>query len=156
MYTMEAIAAAEKARTLSSFTTEEGWKLGVMARELCMERKLPVTICVEKCGQVVFQCALEGTTPDNDRWMAGKRNVVRLTHHSSLYAKVKVASRGGDLEEALGLSRLEYRCVGGSVPVLVSNVGVVGSLTVSGLADTEDHELVMELLQRFRDMQEQK
>lgn len=154
MYTMEEIVAAEKERALDSFTNEDGWKLGLMARKICMERNLPMTICVEKCGQVVFQCALEGSTPDNDRWMEGKRNVVRLMHHSSLHTKVKVASREGGPEVALGLDQLKYRCFGGSVPIIVNNVGVVGSLTVSGLADTDDHELVMEILKMFKEAQQ--
>ncbi len=35
---------------------------------------------------------------------------------------------------------------GGSFPLTVAGVGVVGSVTISGLTDREDHELAVEAL----------
>lgn len=147
--TMQEIIQAEESRTLPRFTHEDAWSMGLMARALCRERALSVSVSVEKCGQIVFQCAMEGTAPDNDRWMEGKRAVVRLTHHSSLYTYEKLQAAGKSQRERMFLDDLRYYCVGGSVPICVAGVGVIGSLTVSGLSSAEDHTLAMEILERY-------
>jgi len=50
----------------------------------------------------------------------------------------------------MALSSLEYMFFGGSIPIRVEGIGVVGTLTISGLKDTEDHALAVELLQAFK------
>ncbi|MGM7668264.1 heme-binding protein [Microbacterium sp. A93] len=41
-----------------------------------------------------------------------------------------------------------YAAHGGSFPATVSGTGVVGSITVSGLAQADDHALVVEALEQ--------
>jgi uncharacterized protein (UPF0303 family) len=40
----------------------------------------------------------------------------------------------------------DYAEAGGSFPLAIDGTGVVGSVTISGLADRDDHELVVEAL----------
>jgi uncharacterized protein (UPF0303 family) len=50
------------------------------------------------------------------------------------------------LLERYGLPIADYASHGGSFPLTVAGTGVVGSVTVSGLAQRDDHELVVEAL----------
>jgi uncharacterized protein (UPF0303 family) len=51
-----------------------------------------------------------------------------------------------DTLEARGLPTNDYASHGGSFPLIVKGAGVVGSVTVSGLPQRADHELVVEAL----------
>ena len=48
--------------------------------------------------------------------------------------------------EKHALPAVDYAADGGSFPVCVEHAGVVGSVTVSGLPQRDDHELVVEVL----------
>ena len=56
------------------------------------------------------------------------------------------------LQDLAGSSRLDidqYAAHGGAFPVIVRDVGVVGTVTVSGLPQEEDHRLVVQVLREF-------
>lgn len=50
----------------------------------------------------------------------------------------------------MGLPETEFVASGGAVPIFVRHVGLVGVATVSGLPDTEDHQLVVTAIQDLR------
>ena len=53
---------------------------------------------------------------------------------------------GANLFEKYALSMADFAAHGGSFPVCVQGAGVIGSITVSGLPQRADHELVVEAL----------
>jgi uncharacterized protein (UPF0303 family) len=112
---------------------------------MAQERGLAVVIDVRRFGQPLFYTALDGTTPDNVEWVRRKGNVVARFHRSSygvgLHWKLK-----NDSLEARGLPINDYASHGGSFPLIVEGAGMVGSVTVSGLPQRADHELVVEAL----------
>jgi uncharacterized protein (UPF0303 family) len=114
-------------------------------RAMAEERGLSVVVDVRRFGQPLFYTALKGTTPDNVEWVKRKSNVVARFHRSSygvgLHMKMKI-----DSLEARGLPINEYASHGGSFPLAVKGAGIVGSVTVSGLPQRADHELVVEAL----------
>jgi uncharacterized protein (UPF0303 family) len=53
---------------------------------------------------------------------------------------------GRSFSERYSLPDADYAAHGGSFPLHVAGTGVIGSLTVSGLPQREDHNLVVEAL----------
>jgi uncharacterized protein (UPF0303 family) len=67
-------------------------------------------------------------------------------HRSSYAVGLKLKLKNETLEEQQGLAAADYATHGGSFPLAVEGAGVVGSVTVSGLPQRADHELVVEAL----------
>jgi len=59
---------------------------------------------------------------------------------------LKLKAKNETLADQQGLSLADYATHGGSFPLTVVGAGVVGSVTVSGLPQRADHELVVEAL----------
>ena len=129
------------------FDHNTAWTLGLTLRELAISRKLPVVIDVRRFGnpeQPLFYTALPGTTPDNPRWVQRKSNVVARFHRSSYQVGLHLQNTGATFSEKYALPDTDYATHGGSFPIHVTGTGVIGSVTVSGLPQREDHNLAVE------------
>jgi len=143
------IVAQESTLTLPEFGPEIAWQLGVLLRELAVARRLPLVIDVRRLGsphQPLFYCALNGTSPDNARWVARKINVVARFHKSSYHVGRLLEQSGLSFGARYGLPEEDYAPHGGGFPLSVEGAGVVGCVTVSGLPQRDDHSLVVEAL----------
>lgn len=143
---LEQIGRQERELVFPQFNTETAWEIGVRLRSMAAERTLPVVIDVRRFGQSLFYAAMEGTTPDNAEWVRRKSNVVARFHQSSYAAGLKERLKKQTLLESQGLTISDYCTHGGSFPLTIAGAGVVGSVTVSGLPQRSDHELVVEAL----------
>jgi len=143
---LDKIAQQEKELQLPRLDSEVAWDLGVRLRTLALERGLAVVIDVRRFGQPLFYAALESTTPDNVEWVRRKNNVVSRFHRSSYAVGLKLKAKDETLSEQQGLALSDYATHGGAFPLNVAGAGVVGSITVSGLPQRADHELVVEVL----------
>jgi uncharacterized protein (UPF0303 family) len=146
---LAAILRQEAELILPAFDSETAWRLGVSLRELAVARKLPVVIDIRRFGhphQPVFYTALAGTTPDNARWVERKSNVVARFHRSSYQVGLQLKNTNTTFAEKYSLPDGDYATHGGSFPLKVTGAGVIGSITVSGLPQREDHNLVVEAL----------
>jgi uncharacterized protein (UPF0303 family) len=141
---LERIALQERELKLPRLDAQLAWELGTLLRGLGAERRLPVVIDVRRFGQPLFYAALDGTTPDNVEWVRRKSNVVARFHRSSYAVGMKLKAKNETLAEQQGLPLMDYATHGGSFPLAVEGAGVVGSVTVSGLPQRADHELVVE------------
>jgi len=143
---LELIARQEKELILQRFDADDAWKLGVRLRELAFSRQYAVAIELRRFGQQLFYTALAGATPDNAEWIRRKANTVQRFHRSSYAIGLDLKLKDSNLTEKFGLSMSDYAAHGGSFPLNVAGAGVIGSLTVSGLPQRQDHELVVEAL----------
>lgn len=143
---LDRIALQESELVFPRFNTDTAWELGLRLRTLAAERGLAVVIDVRRFGEPLFYAALEGTTPDNIEWVRRKSNVVARFHHSSYAVGLKEKIKNETLLESQGLPVADYATHGGSFPIAVAGAGVIGSVTVSGLPQRADHELVVEAL----------
>ncbi len=143
---LERIAFQERELRLQSFDARVAWEIGSRLRRLAAERGLKLVIDVRRFGQPLFYAALDGTTPDNAEWVRRKSNVVARFHRSSYAVGLTLKLKGTTLLDRYGLPVADYAADGGSFPLIVENAGVVGSVTVSGLSQRDDHNLVVEAL----------
>lgn len=143
---VEQVEAQERELVLTRFTHDDAWRLGRHLVDLATERGLPVTVDVRKGPQQVFHAAREGTTADNDSWVERKVRVVERFGASSYLVGLRARAQGQDFNAKHQLALQEYAAHGGAFPVRVDGVGVVGVVTVSGLAQGDDHVLVVEAL----------
>ena len=143
---LNTIRLQEQELHFSRFDEDVAWQLGMRVRELAVAQKFGVVIDVRRFGQALFYCALPGTSPDNPEWVRRKGNVVARFHRSSYAIGLELQQSGGTLMEKHGLSLADYAVHGGSFPIRVASAGVIGSVTVSGVPQRSDHELVVEAL----------
>jgi len=146
---LAAILVQEATLTLPGFSPEIAWQLGTTLRELGVARQQPLVIDVRRFGsphQRLFCCALPGTTPDNARWVERKVNVVARFHKSSYHVGLLLQQSKLSFGERYGLPEEDYAAHGGGFPLHVAGAGIVGGVTVSGLPQREDHNLVVEAL----------
>ncbi len=139
----------ERELVLATFTHDDAWRLGTLLVSLATERDLPVTIDIRHGDQQVFHAARPGTAPDNDSWIERKVRVVRRFGGSSYLVGQRAKSRGTTFEAQHQLPLQEYAAHGGAFPIRVAGVGLVGVVTVSGLAQADDHALVVEALRAY-------
>ena len=143
---LEMIAKQERELVFPEFDEEIAWKLGSRLRELAFARRLPVAIEIKRFGQPLFYGALGGSTPDNAEWVRRKANIVMRFHRSSYAIGLELKRTNSTLTEKFELPSADYASHGGSFPLKVAGAGVIGSVTVSGLPQRADHELVVEAL----------
>lgn len=126
-----------------------------MAREIADEiiyeaRKNNQQICMEIfCfNKILVQYSMDGCTPDNNNWLFRKRNAVLHFHHSTYYLWVKNKKDASNLVTKYGLKLSDYCIVPGGFPIIMKNGSLIGSISVSGLADAKDHELIINVLHK--------
>jgi uncharacterized protein (UPF0303 family) len=143
------LEAQEQRLVFARFDNADAWRLGSAMVTAATERALPVTIDIRRHGQQLFHAALPGTTAENDAWIERKVNVVNRFAAASYLVGRRLAARGRTLDEELGVEPRLFAAHGGSFPVRVKDVGVVGTVTVSGLPQADDHAFVTEMIGAF-------
>ncbi|WP_371652923.1 MULTISPECIES: heme-degrading domain-containing protein [unclassified Streptomyces] len=149
-FTVPELEAQEAELELARFTYEDAWALGTLLRELAVARRAPVTIDIHRGAQQLFRCALPGSTPDNDAWVDRKRRVTERYAAASYLVGARFRAKNTTFEASSRLDPDTYAAHGGSFPLRVTGTGVIGTVTVSGLPQVEDHALVVEGLRAFK------
>jgi len=139
----------ERRLVFARFDNDDAWRLGSAIVSLGRERNLPITVDIRRHGHQLFHAALPGTAPDNDRWIERKIRVVERFNAASFLVGRRLAAAGRTLGPDEGIEPADYAPHGGSFPVRVTDVGVVGTVTVSGLPQADDHALVVEAIEAF-------
>jgi uncharacterized protein (UPF0303 family) len=143
---LQAIAHQERTLVFPRFDAGRAWQIGVLLREMAVARNHAIAIDVRTFGLPLFFSALDGTAPDNSAWVRRKSNVVAHFRRSSYGLALRLQQTSATLVDKYGLPPAEYAAAGGSFPITLAGVGAIGSVTVSGLTQRADHELVVEAL----------
>lgn len=141
---LEQIRAEEKELQFDRFGHDTAFALGSYLRGVALERGLGVVIDISLAGRQLFFVALEGSAADNAEWVRKKAATVMRFGRPSLAVRLECQAEGVTLEARAHVSADEFVWDGGSFPIIVKGTGVVGTVSVSGLPDVEDHALVVE------------
>ena len=139
----------EQELQFAKFNEAVAWQIGSQLVEQGRREKLPITIDITRGNHQLFHASLPGTSADNDEWVKRKVRLVYRFGHSSYYLGQLLKSKGKRIEEAYLISETEYAPHGGCFPVILKDTGVIGTITVSGLPQEEDHKLVVQTIRDF-------
>ena len=137
----------EKRLVFDRFDNDTALKLGTRILERARAEGKAIVVDISRGDQRLFYAALAGTSADNEFWVAGKIAVVKRFGHSSFYVGQKARLRGVDFAASSLVDNETFRAHGGAFPIIVANVGVVGTATVSGLPQADDHALVVAVIE---------
>jgi uncharacterized protein (UPF0303 family) len=146
---LEKISLQEKLLQFPRFDSETAWAIGSALKLAAEQRKVSVAIDIRLDDRPLFSYSMPGTTPDNWEWIRRKRNVVARYHRSSYAIGLKHQRANTTLESTTGLDIKDYSTHGGCFPIILAGTGCIGTITVSGLPQREDHQLVVSVLQKY-------
>ncbi len=130
------------------FTRQMAFNIGTRIAKEVLDNHLRVTVDIYLGSQQLYHFAGENTTYDQDEWIRRKRNVVMRFCMSSYEMALKLEKQNMTLYQKYTLDPKDYVAAGGSVPIIIRDVGVVGAITCAGLSSLEDHQLVCEAMKK--------
>lgn len=140
---LQAIEAEERELVLTRFDLEDAWRLGSTMRAAALAARMPIVIGITVGEARVFHTALPGSSADNDGWLERKTRVARRYGRSSYGVGMSFRAQGKDFDTSSRLDTARYAAHGGVFPITVRDVGVVGTVGVSGLPQADDHAFVV-------------
>ena len=134
----------------AGFNQTNALDLGLLLVELGTERSLPIAIDIRRGAHVLFHVSLPGATADNEVWVERKSRTAEQYAEPSLLVGLRGRLGGGRIEDNGWFDQTRYAAHGGSFPLYVKGTGPVATVTVSGLPQKADHDLVVEALTAFK------
>ncbi|WBS00658.1 heme-degrading domain-containing protein [Pseudoduganella sp. SL102] len=148
---LQALALQEQQLQFAAFSNADALAVGLRIVERARALGKAVTVDITRSGHQLFHHAMDGTTPDNADWVRRKNNVVQRYGRSSWHVGTRYRSRGKTFEADSGADARDFAAHGGAFPIILRGTGVVGTITVSGLPQEEDHEMVIAVLREYLD-----
>lgn len=146
---IEKLQALQQELVFEEFNCDTAWTIGSMLYERAKREKKVITISIVVNGHRLFYYSFEGTTPNNDAWISRKENTVNQFFKSSYEVALLMQIKKDNLTNRYGLPAEKYAASGGSVPIIIKSTGVIGTITVSGMAQNEDHYFVMDIIRKY-------
>ncbi|BBH23229.1 UPF0303 protein [Paenibacillus baekrokdamisoli] len=146
---LEQLKREEAILKFDSFTNETALQVGAKLVEVALQQNLPVTIDISRGDLQLFRATLPNSTKDADSWIRRKNRVVNQFSQSSYLIGTRMKLLNMTMQEFALLDPMEYAANGGAFPIVVENAGFIGTITVAGLSQEEDHELVITVLKQF-------
>lgn len=146
---LEKLLIEEKQLQFTNFNEDTAWEIGCWLVEYATQNELPITIDIRRGEHQLFHASRPGTSADNDEWVKRKVRLVNRFGHSSFYIGQFLKSEGKSIEEMFLLPESEYAPHGGCFPIITKGTGVVGTITVSGLPQEDDHKVVVQAIKHY-------
>lgn len=136
----------ERKLIVHSFSNKLAMDMGLKVLELAKSKNFCIGVSICRLNHTVFLYLDEGLSADKQNWIVRKANVAKHFEESSLAVKVNLANKGMTLGGTFGLDETQFVARGGSIPIMVREVGTIGAITVTGLSDKDDHQLIVDAL----------
>lgn len=149
MYTIDSLKSEEQRFIFDTFQKMDYWQLGQCFVQAIQKRSLPVATAIHINDKLVFYYGSEQSTKDQFLWIERKRKACHHFQMSTLMLKLVLESKDKTLAKNYYLDESEYSPFGGSFPIRTKGAGVIGTITLSGLSQMEDHQLIIEVLEHF-------
>jgi uncharacterized protein (UPF0303 family) len=146
---LDRVEGEERDLVLPRFDLHDAWALGTRMRDAAATAQLPIVIGITLGEARVFHTALPGSSADNDGWLDRKTRVARRFGRSSYGVGMSFRAAGKDFDTAARLDPVLYAAHGGVFPITIADVGVVGTVGVSGLPQADDHAFVVAQLSAY-------
>lgn len=138
------VAEQERRLVFTRFDERTAWEVGEAIRSLADAASAPLVIDVRFWDRPLYYCALSGTSADNQDWARRKSNCVRRYGRSSFAMMLRHENDGRSFQPHHNVDNADIAAHGGSFPIRIKDVGVVGAISVSGVPSRHDHGFVVE------------
>ncbi len=139
----------EKTLRFKQFSNKDALDVALLLVEHAKKRNASVAIDITINGYQVFRYGFDGTNLHNTMWLKRKINTVNTIHKSSLHVGEILKTTNEDLYHDWYLDKESYTFLGGGFPVHIIGSGVVGSICVSGMPHLEDHQIIIDVLEQY-------
>ena len=140
------LAQQEETLQFDRFDSDTALAVGLWIVAEVRKQAKAVTVNITRNGQVLFHHAMQGASADQADWIRRKNNVVARFGRCSFFIGIDHKHRGVAFDEIKYLDPADYAAHGGAFPITIRNVGMIGTVTVSGLRQAEDHAIAVEAL----------
>ena len=131
---------------LDSFSNRTAFEMASSIIDLAKKRNQHIAVEICRLNHTVFLYVDDNLPADKHNWLRRKANVAKQFEESSLSVKNDLKEGNMTLEKTFGLDDKDFIAKGGSIPIFIKNVGMVATITVSGLHDEEDHKIIVDAL----------
>ena len=147
---LEQLEREERELQLDRLTNDDALELGLALVEAAKADGAAVTIAIERGEQrLVPPRARRHLGATTTRGSPARTTSCARFGHSTLLLRTRAEQEGRTFEEQMLLDPREFAAHGGAFPLIVRGAGVVGTVTVSGLPQVDDHRLVVRVLREF-------
>jgi len=131
---------------LEKFDNSIALKMGMAIIELAKSRNQHIAVEISRLNHTVFLFVDDTLPADKHNWLRRKANAAKHFEESTLSVKNDLMNGNMTLEKTFGLDEKDFIAKGGSIPIFVKGAGMIGTITVSGLTDIEDHQIIIDAL----------
>lgn len=131
---------------LNKFDNSMAFEMGSKVIELAKHRNQHIAIEIVRLNQTIFLYIDDGLPMDKHNWLRRKTNVAKQFEESSLSVKNDLKEKKISLDKTFALDNKDFLAKGGAIPIFVDGAGMVAIITVSGLHDEEDHNIIIDAL----------
>ena len=126
------------------FSNEDALALGLKIIEKARQRNAAVAMDIEVNGVQLFHYNMPGSNKRHCMWIRRKQNMVQASQCSTLHAMYQLIRDNKDQNRDWHLNDEEYGAIGGGFPIIIKGTGIIGAVACSGLAHTDDHQLLVD------------
>lgn len=136
----------EEELQFSRFDSEIAWRLGSWVVNKAKKEGLPIAVDISVPDRCLFHWSSNGAQADNEKWIERKSRSVMRFGHASYFLGRRLAHEQVSAWDKHYVNEADYAFHGGSFPIRVKGTGLIGTMSVSGLKQEDDHDLVVQAI----------